>query len=380
MIRSSSPWPTSSTATTSRSRSSVSSSTGASSTSRGTGYETFDDLVGYCRLVAGSVGRLSLADLRDPLPGVGRAAGRRARRRPAAHQHPARRRRGPRDGPGLPAPRGGAPSSGAHPTCPGPPEAVAALVAASRSARAEEYFAAGPRAARRCSTAAAGRASRRWPGIYRRLLDRGSRPTRRGCCGSGSRCRPARRRGSRPGACRSVVPERRRRRRVVVVGGGLAGHQPPRSTPPTPGPPSRSSSGAAGSAVARGRSERHGLVIDNGQHVFLRCCTEYRAFVERIGGADIDRLQDGSTCRCWRRAGRRSHVGARRPARAAAPRTVARRLSAPRAAGRTVSAIRGARCASGGSTRRRRRPTQIASATGWPPTARASGDRGASGT
>jgi phytoene dehydrogenase-like protein len=28
---------------------------------------------------------------------------------------------------------------------------------------------------------------------------------------------------------------------------------------------------------------RDGLTIDTGQHVFLRCCTAYRAFLRRIG-------------------------------------------------------------------------------------------------
>ena len=37
--------------------------------------------------------------------------------------------------------------------------------------------------------------------------------------------------------------------------------------------------------------ERHGLLMDNGQHVFMRCCTEYRAFVERIGGGEMIALQ-----------------------------------------------------------------------------------------
>ena len=31
--------------------------------------------------------------------------------------------------------------------------------------------------------------------------------------------------------------------------------------------------------------ERHGVWFDNGQHVFMRCCTAYRAFLERIGSA-----------------------------------------------------------------------------------------------
>ena len=32
--------------------------------------------------------------------------------------------------------------------------------------------------------------------------------------------------------------------------------------------------------------ERHGVWYDNGQHVFMRCCTAYRKFLERIGSAD----------------------------------------------------------------------------------------------
>jgi squalene-associated FAD-dependent desaturase len=36
---------------------------------------------------------------------------------------------------------------------------------------------------------------------------------------------------------------------------------------------------------------RKGLWFDNGQHVFLRCCTAYRAFLERIGASDQVILQ-----------------------------------------------------------------------------------------
>jgi hydroxysqualene dehydroxylase len=57
--------------------------------------------------------------------------------------------------------------------------------------------------------------------------------------------------------------------------------------------------GAAVTLVERRRrlggatwSFRHnGLWFDNGQHVFLRCCTAYRAFLERLGVADRVRLQ-----------------------------------------------------------------------------------------
>ena len=37
--------------------------------------------------------------------------------------------------------------------------------------------------------------------------------------------------------------------------------------------------------------ERDGLSFDNGQHVFLGCCTSYRAFIDRIGGSHQVYLQ-----------------------------------------------------------------------------------------
>ncbi|MDI5963207.1 hydroxysqualene dehydroxylase HpnE [Streptomyces sp. SL13] len=39
-------------------------------------------------------------------------------------------------------------------------------------------------------------------------------------------------------------------------------------------------------------SEVGELSVDNGQHVFLRCCTAYRWFLDRIGAADLVTLQD----------------------------------------------------------------------------------------
>ena len=79
--------------------------------------------------------------------------------------------------------------------------------------------------------------------------------------------------------------------RIGVVGGGLAGM-------------------AAALAAADGGAEvvlferrpvlggltasiRHnGLSFDNGQHVFLRCCTAYRGFIDRIGATAQVFLQD----------------------------------------------------------------------------------------
>jgi squalene-associated FAD-dependent desaturase len=80
------------------------------------------------------------------------------------------------------------------------------------------------------------------------------------------------------------------RRRVCVVGGGLAGMAAALAC---------ADAGAAVTLVERRRrlggatwSFRHnGLWFDNGQHVFLRCCTAYRAFLERLGVADRVRLQ-----------------------------------------------------------------------------------------
>ena len=80
------------------------------------------------------------------------------------------------------------------------------------------------------------------------------------------------------------------RLRVAVVGGGLAGL-------------------AAAVACADGGAEvtviearkwlggatssfvRDGLTIDTGQHVFLRCCTAYRGFLERLGVSHLAYLQ-----------------------------------------------------------------------------------------
>ncbi|MFI9616453.1 hydroxysqualene dehydroxylase HpnE [Streptomyces sp. NPDC052023] len=38
--------------------------------------------------------------------------------------------------------------------------------------------------------------------------------------------------------------------------------------------------------------QRGELTVDNGQHVYLRCCTAYRWFLDRIGGAALAPLQD----------------------------------------------------------------------------------------
>lgn len=79
-------------------------------------------------------------------------------------------------------------------------------------------------------------------------------------------------------------------RRVVVIGGGLAGIT------------AALDCAAAGARVtlaevrprlggAAYSFERHGLVLDNGQHVFLRCCSAYRGLLARLGSEGDTVLQ-----------------------------------------------------------------------------------------
>jgi squalene-associated FAD-dependent desaturase len=78
--------------------------------------------------------------------------------------------------------------------------------------------------------------------------------------------------------------------RVTVVGGGLAGISAALSC---------ADAGARVTLVevrprlggAAYSFERDGMVLDNGQHVFLRCCTAYRALLERIGASSATTLQ-----------------------------------------------------------------------------------------
>ncbi|NUP30792.1 MAG: NAD(P)-binding protein, partial [Streptomycetaceae bacterium] len=80
-------------------------------------------------------------------------------------------------------------------------------------------------------------------------------------------------------------------RRLIVVGGGLAGIT------------AALAAADAGMSVTllEGRPRlggatfsfrRDGRWLDNGQHVFLRCCTAYRSFLDRIGTAHLVELQD----------------------------------------------------------------------------------------
>jgi squalene-associated FAD-dependent desaturase len=77
---------------------------------------------------------------------------------------------------------------------------------------------------------------------------------------------------------------------VAIIGGGLSGIAAGLTC---------ARSGASVSLIeSRGRLggaaysfDRHGIHADNGQHVFLRCCTAYRELLDEIGAAEMVMLQ-----------------------------------------------------------------------------------------
>jgi squalene-associated FAD-dependent desaturase len=78
--------------------------------------------------------------------------------------------------------------------------------------------------------------------------------------------------------------------RFVVVGGGLAGMAAALALADAGG--SVTLVERRGDLGGLTRSYvRHGLLVDNGQHVFLRCCTEYLALLERLGVRDLVEIQ-----------------------------------------------------------------------------------------
>jgi squalene-associated FAD-dependent desaturase len=81
------------------------------------------------------------------------------------------------------------------------------------------------------------------------------------------------------------------RGRVVVIGGGLAGITAAldcaRGGAEVTLLEARGRLGGAAYSFTRGE-----LVVDNGQHVFLRCCTAYRELLEELGASDLVALQD----------------------------------------------------------------------------------------
>ena len=89
-----------------------------------------------------------------------------------------------------------------------------------------------------------------------------------------------------PGASGAAGPGER----VVVVGGGLAGITAALACADAGLPvtllETRPRLGGATSSFRRGE-----LMIDNGQHVFLRCCTAYRGLLARLGSEHLTSLQ-----------------------------------------------------------------------------------------
>ncbi len=79
-------------------------------------------------------------------------------------------------------------------------------------------------------------------------------------------------------------------KQIVVVGGGLAGIAAAldcaRDGVDVTLLESRGRLGGAAYSFVR-----DGILADNGQHVFLRCCTAYRELLDRIGAADLVALQ-----------------------------------------------------------------------------------------
>lgn len=97
------------------------------------------------------------------------------------------------------------------------------------------------------------------------------------------------------------------RLRVAVVGGGLAGMAAALHA---------ADCGAEVVLIERRAHlggltwsfERKGRSFDNGQHVFLRCCTAYRDFLRRIGAADQVVLQDRLDVPVVAPGGRTAHI------------------------------------------------------------------------
>jgi squalene-associated FAD-dependent desaturase len=79
--------------------------------------------------------------------------------------------------------------------------------------------------------------------------------------------------------------------RVVVIGGGLAGIRAAiclrDAGVAVTLVEARPRLGGAASSFARGE-----MTIDNGQHVFLRCCTSYQALLERLGATGLVSVQE----------------------------------------------------------------------------------------
>src|SRR5690606_25542736 len=78
---------------------------------------------------------------------------------------------------------------------------------------------------------------------------------------------------------------------VAVVGGGLAGVTAALALQET-GVRTTVYEARPRLGGATHSFERDGLTVDNGQHIFLKCCTAYRGLLERLGALDRVHVQD----------------------------------------------------------------------------------------
>ncbi len=97
-------------------------------------------------------------------------------------------------------------------------------------------------------------------------------------------------------------------RRVTIIGGGLAGISAALEC--------RRAGASVTLLESRGRLggaafsfTREGIRADNGQHVFLRCCTAYRELVAEIGAEQLVTLQDQLSIPVLAPGGRRAYLG-----------------------------------------------------------------------
>ena len=124
-------------------------------------------------------------------------------------------------------------------------------------------------------------------GIYRRLLDRiAGRPDARvrpAAVAAGGR-RPTSRPGRWPGGRAGDAAS-------AVVGGGLAGITAALGLAAAGREVDAARVAGPGSAGWPRSFRRGELTVDNGQHVFLRCCTRYRGLLDRLGVTALTTLQ-----------------------------------------------------------------------------------------
>src|SRR5450432_1107494 len=150
----------------------------------------------------------------------------------------------------------------------------------------------------RISIHAAPRAAPPWPASITGCSS-ASPAIRRLCCARESPCPPGKRPIWRPVASRRADGEApvtavHERPTVVVVGGGLSGLSAAVTAADAGWSvtvlEARARLGGATHSFTRA-FDGGDLIVDNGQHVFLRCCTAYRGFLRRLGVEDQTSLQ-----------------------------------------------------------------------------------------